>query len=840
MTEPGGAVISYSYDAASELTGISYSDGTTPSVSFGYDADGQRVSMNDGTGNTSYDYDADDRLADVTDGAGSTVSYGYDPAGRLTSLTYPNGHTVTRGYNGAGWLASVTDWLGHKTAFSYDSSGNLTTESYPNGVRALFSYDNANRITSITDKTGAATLATFGYTRDPQGQVTAAAESGAVNGTSDYGYTGLNQLGSANGAAYGYDTADNLVKLPNGTTQSFNVADELTSATLPPVTTPAATDQVSSASHKANGTTITSPALTTKSGNELLLAFVSATGASGQTQKVTKVKGAGLTWSLVSRSDKQPGAAEIWQAHASGKLTNTKITATLAHAGHGSITITTFTGATAKAAAHAAASGQSKHPVASILSTAPDSLVWAVGEDASKAASRTPAAGQVVVRKVLDSGAHATYWVQRAGVVTAAKTTVKISATTTTSDRWNLAAVEIRAAVASSTTVSYGYDARGNLVKIANSGKAATRLGYDESNRLTSYGTASYAYNGDGLRMSKTVGSVTTQFAWDQSASVPLPISAGSANYVYGPAGQPIEQIQSGTVTYLQPDQQGSTRLLTSSSGAVVGTYTYNPYGATVGHSGTVATALQYDGQYTDAESGLVYLRARYYDPATGQFLGVDQMVSQTRVPFGYAGDNPVNAGDPTGMWSWNPVDDVQEAGQDAWQVTTSAASDAWNGATSVASATWSGVTTVASDTWSTIQEHPVIAGTAGVILGGIAFATGVGELAGAAVVIGDLTLDSGALGAISLGTGAVSTLLDVAGCTAPGDTTLACTGLALNATSSLFAGGGELAEALGGSELLSQLLGSQAISFGGVGLAADVTELIRDLLKEEGPCSTQ
>jgi RHS repeat-associated protein len=56
-------------------------------------------------------------------------------------------------------------------------------------------------------------------------------------------------------------------------------------------------------------------------------------------------------------------------------------------------------------------------------------------------------------------------------------------------------------------------------------------------------------------------------------------------------------------------------------AGAVAGTYVYDTYGRTVRHTGSVSTPLQYTGQYTDSVTGFVYLRARYYDPATVQFV---------------------------------------------------------------------------------------------------------------------------------------------------------------------------------------------------------------------------
>lgn len=65
--------------------------------------------------------------------------------------------------------------------------------------------------------------------------------------------------------------------------------------------------------------------------------------------------------------------------------------------------------------------------------------------------------------------------------------------------------------------------------------------------------------------------------------------------------------------------------------------------------------------QYTDAETGFQYLRARYYDPATGQFLTRDPIEAQTREAYGYVGGNPLNETDPTGL-CWGPTCWVEEA----------------------------------------------------------------------------------------------------------------------------------------------------------------------------------
>jgi RHS repeat-associated protein len=137
---------------------------------------------------------------------------------------------------------------------------------------------------------------------------------------------------------------------------------------------------------------------------------------------------------------------------------------------------------------------------------------------------------------------------------------------------------------------------------------------------------------------------------------LPLILNDATNSYIYGPGSLPVEQISSGgTVTYLHHDQQGSTRLLTGSAGTVTGSTTFDAYGNKTGSTGASATPLGYDGQYTSSDTGLIYLRARTYDPATAQFLTVDPMEAITGAPYNYANDNPLNHGDASGLSSWNP-----------------------------------------------------------------------------------------------------------------------------------------------------------------------------------------
>jgi RHS repeat-associated protein len=121
--------------------------------------------------------------------------------------------------------------------------------------------------------------------------------------------------------------------------------------------------------------------------------------------------------------------------------------------------------------------------------------------------------------------------------------------------------------------------------------------------------------------------------------------SLNASFYVYGPSHINVEQTQ-----YLDHDQAGSTQFISSETGITEAAYSYTPYGAVEEHTGTATTPFGYDAQYTNSDTGLIYLRAREYDPATGQFLSVDPLVAATRAPYTYAGDNPLNNEDPTGL----------------------------------------------------------------------------------------------------------------------------------------------------------------------------------------------
>jgi RHS repeat-associated protein len=169
-------------------------------------------------------------------------------------------------------------------------------------------------------------------------------------------------------------------------------------------------------------------------------------------------------------------------------------------------------------------------------------------------------------------------------------------------------------------------------------------------------GVTTYTYDGTGLRMTEKTSTATNNFAWDEVTGGKLPrllVDAANA-YIYGPVlfggSAPVEQItlSNNTPRYLSSVPQG-VQLVFSSTGSLLNRSSYSTWGGQTNTNGSNKSPFGFEGGYTDT-SGLIYLNARYYDPATAQFLSVDPLVQQTGQPFAYAGDNPINWSDPSGL----------------------------------------------------------------------------------------------------------------------------------------------------------------------------------------------
>ena len=169
---------------------------------------------------------------------------------------------------------------------------------------------------------------------------------------------------------------------------------------------------------------------------------------------------------------------------------------------------------------------------------------------------------------------------------------------------------------------------------------------YDVFNRLTGYRKndgpqVSYTYRADGKRKSKIVNGVETEFVWDGDNM----IMSGTEKYSYGVGG--IEF--SDACTYVK-DIHGNVISGIDGEGNILSTYNYDSFGNVLKADGSMQTdPFRYCGEYTDTESGLIYLRNRYYDPSIGRFITEDPIRDGSNW-YIYCDNNPVMYVDSTGL----------------------------------------------------------------------------------------------------------------------------------------------------------------------------------------------
>jgi RHS repeat-associated protein len=201
---------------------------------------------------------------------------------------------------------------------------------------------------------------------------------------------------------------------------------------------------------------------------------------------------------------------------------------------------------------------------------------------------------------------------------------------------------------------------------------------YDVFNRLTQTQgngiNALYQYRPDGLRHSKTVNGETTTHIWDNS-NIVLDLDGSSQVQNKYLRGNNLVALENNSArSYYLHNAHGDVVQLTNNSGTVTKDYTFDAFGIEEEPDGTDINPFRYAGEYTDKETGNVYLRARYYDPAIGRFMSPDSHWNQANMVYGdnlsensapsitsilqsgnlyvYAMNNPIVWIDPLGLYN--------------------------------------------------------------------------------------------------------------------------------------------------------------------------------------------
>ena len=632
ITNPAGQVTRNSYDKDGNLSSVSVSPshGVVDTVRYAYDRDGEQtcqVSPNAAargascralgefgrTGTTRVTYDRDGQVTASTDPNSSTTRYAYDGNGNRIKVVNPAKQLTTSAYDRDNELVKVTRPDGTSLAYTYDADGNQLTQTNGAGKTTTYTYDALNR--QITSITPVRQTTRYGYDLDGN-RVSLTNPAGKVT---SYSYDEANQLikitysdGVTPDVSYSYDADSHRVSMKDGTGTSTYTYDDL--------------GRLSSQTNGAGATV--------RYGYDGVGELTTLTYPNGKTVTQT-YDGAG---NLIQIADWLGKSFTFRYDHDGNVISQSdpnRVTAAYRYDLNDQILTIADTDHGVPLASFAYRRDNLGQVTAAIQAGSPGFAAQKYSYDALN---------QVA------SNSNGLF-----GYDSADNLTQQPNGVTQTYD----AASELLTSTGSRPhpgTITYTYDAQGNRAGMTSGGKATT-LTYDQANRLSSFGArATYAYDGDGLRAAKTVDGSKTAFTWEEAGSLPMLLADGTDLYVYGPDGLPLEKIAGTTPTYLLHDQQGSTRLLVNGAGVLVGSYSYDTYGRTLRHTGPASTPLQFDGQYTDAESGLQYLRARYYDPASGTFLSADPLVSATGEPYGFAGNNPLNEFDPTGLSWYNPL----------------------------------------------------------------------------------------------------------------------------------------------------------------------------------------
>jgi len=212
---------------------------------------------------------------------------------------------------------------------------------------------------------------------------------------------------------------------------------------------------------------------------------------------------------------------------------------------------------------------------------------------------------------------------------------------------------------------SFQYDNNGNLIE-RTAPDATTHYSYDYENRLVRVddGTSlmEFKYDGDGNRIAKVIDGKPIEYVndvrWPLTQVLVEQNSASGEIRRYTLGQVRFAQYDSDALArfYLQ-DGVGSIAALTGPNGQIVRTLDYDTFGAAYIGGGT-ETTFGFTGEQYDQETGLIYLRARYYDPTLGRFISQDPYSGSMPEPqsqngYAYVGNNPVTFVDPLGLVNW-------------------------------------------------------------------------------------------------------------------------------------------------------------------------------------------
>lgn len=593
-----------------------------------YSTDGSWIVVTDAKG-YSTKYLADDNFAytiDILDANGGTIVYAYDSYGNRTSVTDQNGKVWTMAYDSArGNLTKITDPLGNVVSLTYDTNDNLVSIAAPLGRNAAYQYDAKNNLIKATDALSNSVSLTY----DAQGKLTGIALPGSGSYAFTYDTYGNLLSETAPGShitSFSYDNSGHVTSRTdaNGSVVTFqyDALKRMTKASYP------------DGSLAYDYDCCSLKGITAKDGRKMTFQY-DADNRLIEYQDLNNFiiqYGYDKVGNLISLT--YPGNKVVtYEYDKVNRLIS--VTDWLSNVTSYDYDLTgNLTGTTYPDNSWILQQYDNANRLKSILDFKGDATVNAVFNYTLDSLGNRTGITSYQPLNVIPTPANVNY----------------------TYDPDNR--------LLSAGSATFNYNNNGNLIK-KTIGSSVTNYTWDYDNMLTQLSsggnTYTYKYDALGNRIAKIVNSVETRFVVNPSGALSQVLAESdsggniTAYYVYG-LGLITKVTPAGNAYHYHYDGIGSTIAITDSLGNVVNKYAYDAFGKVLSQTETISNPFKYVGRFgvMDDGNGLLYMRARYYDPEVGRFVSKDPigMVGGINM-YLYGKNNPINLIDSNGLYTW-------------------------------------------------------------------------------------------------------------------------------------------------------------------------------------------